>query len=134
MNHDNNTTVDEDLVADLVIAMLSVNNWPLEKSYAIREQLRKEGLFNISRLSGMNRADVCNSLYRAGYLRADYILGLLADRLLDMATTLSGNNLIKLRSFIERGEIKEADSLLLNIKGVGPMVLENFKILAMHKS
>jgi hypothetical protein len=118
-----------DIVGDLVIAMLSVNNWPLDKSFALREELKRLGMFDLDCLSKMSRDEIFRRLVAAGYKRSDYVVHLLVDRFQNMASVLSGGGIDRLRSLIDKKQSKELDQFLLAIKGVGPTVLNNFKLL-----
>lgn len=120
----------ETLIGDLVVAMLTVNNWPLEKACELRPALERARLFDIEKLSNLSHDEVFHRLKDAGYAKADYVVGLLADRLLAMATTLSGAGFAKLQQLAgSSDQAAKRDRFLLGIKGVGPAVLETFKAL-----
>ena len=88
-NGDKRTDVEPDLVTDLVGALLSVNGWGLEKTSAIYDGLRSEGLFDMDAVAEMAPGEVCDRLERAGYRRGDFMIGLLAGRLLNLAGILA---------------------------------------------
>ena len=43
------------VVEDLVIAMLSVDSWTLEKSFALRDALQREEIFELDTLAEVRR-------------------------------------------------------------------------------
>jgi len=109
--------------------MLAVNLWTIDRTYSLHTELEKESLFDMNSVANMTHQEIFARLMNAGYSRGDYITGLLADRLMNLAKALSGQGLSRLCSLLEQRNIKEMDAWLLNIKGIGPYVLENFKIL-----
>ncbi len=119
----------ETLVGDLVVAMLAVNNWPLEKACELRPDLEKSGLCDAKQLSTLSPEEVFARLKKAGYTKADYVVGLLADRLRAMAMAMSGTRTGELQEMMRPGRAGDLDRFLLAIKGVGPAVLETFKAL-----
>src|SRR5437763_1556705 len=54
---------------DLVVAMLSVNSYSVEKSYAIANQLAAEGLTDPMKLATFEPDEIARRLDRAGYKR-----------------------------------------------------------------
>ncbi|MFC1609534.1 hypothetical protein ACFL6C_01120 [Myxococcota bacterium] len=115
------------LVENLVCAMLAVNNWPLEQAYALRENLEKEGLTDLARLRRMQHQEVFAALRRAGYTKADFVTGLLVERLQDMAEKLRGK-LDEVDGLLKT-DPDRAETFLASIKGVGPVVIRNFLML-----
>lgn len=119
-------TGDSELIGDLVIAMLTVNNWPLEKACEMRAALEREGVFDLARLSKFSHEGLFQRLRRAGYTKSDYVVGLLCDRLQAMAEELCGDGLTTLKRLLEAGPRTELNRMLLSVKGVGTAVLETF--------
>lgn len=118
-----------DLIGDLVVAILSVNAWPLEKTFKIYESLRAQGLFDVQRIAKMAPAEVFDRLKNAGYARGDFMVGLLADRLLNMACALDGDAKAKLEQLVANRDVRSLEAFLLQLKGVGPAVVQSFKLL-----
>lgn len=114
---------------DLVCSLLSVNRWALDRVFGISEGIEKESLFDIDGIARMTHQEVKARLIRAGCSRGDYVTGLLADRLLNVAHALAGQGLSRLCALLDQHDIDEIDKWLLSIKGIGPHVLENFKML-----
>lgn len=123
------TPSEKEIFADLLISMLTVNLWSLEKAFPLHDGLLREGLLDIESVSEMSPEEVFPRLERAGYRRGEFMIGLLSERILNTARTLAGNGIQELSMLIENKEIKKLDELLLGIKGIGPSVLNSFKLL-----
>ncbi len=67
--------------ADLVIAILSVNSYPLEKTFALFPSLEDNVLFNPTVLRDLSSADVARRLGAAGYNRGDTMTAIFTERL-----------------------------------------------------
>lgn len=126
---DTKNTPEDDLIGDLVVALLSVNGWGLEKTFALYDDLQVQGLFAVESVAAMPRGEVCDRLEKAGYRRGDFLVGLLAGRLHDLARILSGEGKKTLRQLVEERDLQGIDNFLLEINGVGPQVVHNFKLL-----
>lgn len=114
---------------DLVNALLAVNLWTVETVFSLEPGLERESLFDMDIVASMSQEEVFDRLMQAGYSRGDYITGLLAERLLSTAKALAGQGLSRLCTLLEQKDIEEIDAWLLSIRGVGPHVLKNFKML-----
>ena len=67
---------DQRVVEDIVLSMLSVDSWTLEKSFALRDALQREGFFDMDTLISRHPTDVFERLERVGYTRGDFMIGL----------------------------------------------------------
>ena len=67
--------------ADLVIAILSVNSYPLEKTFALFESLDENGLLDPSCLAELSAADIARRMGAAGYNRGDTMTAIFTERL-----------------------------------------------------
>ena len=74
------STTDEQLIGDLVLALLSVNLWTLDRTFGNDDGLKREGLFDMARVAGLTDVAVFARLERAGYDRGDFMIGLLGGR------------------------------------------------------
>ena len=70
---------------DLIVAMLAVNSWPLDKVADIYPGLTKQGLTDPGTIVAMKWHAVYTALVKAGYKRGDYIVGLLTERIMEAA-------------------------------------------------
>lgn len=115
--------------ADLVIAILSVNNYPLEKTFALFESLDKNGLFDPRCLAELSAADIARRLGAAGYSRGDTMTAIFTERLLSVGRLTGEKTIEECTRVLSTGSREEVTSLLRGVKGVGPKVLSNFFLL-----
>jgi len=108
---------------------LAVNGWPIDKVFELIPGLEKESLFDMNAVASMSHVEVFYRLERAGYSRGDLITGLLTERLLSVAGSLSGEGLNRLCTLLEQNNTSELDTWLLGFRGIGPHVLWTFKML-----
>ena len=125
--HDRNER--EEIMADFVAALLAVNLWSLEKSFTIYDGLKNAGLCDAEAVSQMSIADIAPRLLSAGYTRKPFHVNLMADRLMHASIMLAGGDLDRLLAWEKSGHIAELDETVLSLKGVGPRVLANYKLL-----
>jgi hypothetical protein len=114
---------------DLVVSILSVNQYSLERTYQALEGLRKEGLFDPNNLPHWGQVEIVDRLKAAGCDRGPFMTNLFAFRLRNLGTLIEHRGLeecVKIISSRDSGEIKE---LLLPVNGIGPKVIANFCLL-----
>lgn len=115
--------------ADLVIAILSVNNYPLDKTFALFEALKKNGLFDPACLAESSPADIARKLGSAGYNRGDTMTAIFTERLISLGQLAIRARVEDCVRILSTGYPEEVTSLLSGVKGVGPKVLANYFIL-----
>ena len=120
---------EEQIYGDVVMALLAVNGWTLEKVSAIRDGLAREALFDREALKASSIQVLAERLHAAGYTRGDYMCSLLAHRLQSFAEVFDDDVARDMKIKLESKRLEEVDKLLLAMHGVGPTVLWNFKIL-----
>ena len=78
-----NNEILEDILQDLVVSVLSVNNYPLCKGYQLCSRLRESGLSDLSVFIGESpsNCEIRDKLLAAGYHRGEYIEDLISKRL-----------------------------------------------------
>jgi len=118
-----------EIIADLVTAILAVNVWSLEKVYEMRNGLRTQGLFDLELVASLGPETVTERLVAAGYSLGRFPVPKMAERLIGTAAKLVAGGTTKLRGLIASGAEKELDTFLLELKGIGPFVVSNFKLL-----
>lgn len=117
------------LIENLLLAVLAVNNWSLERVFELRDPLRDAGLFDLAVVSNLSEAEIARRLTIAGYARGEYMTTLMALRFLSVTQVLSTDQLARLAAAIQAGHRDAAEAILNRIRGVGPAVLRNFWIL-----
>ena len=114
----------------LMVALLSVNNYPLERAWELRDHLRRAGLFDPAQVAGFDQDELVVRLKRGGYDRGDFLTGLVASRLATVAQYLVG--VVGSDQAAERltaGSKTEVTDLLIKAKGIGPVVIRTFLLL-----
>ena len=108
---------------DILLAMLSVNNYPVTDAWALLPALRTAGLFDAARVASMDQSEIVARLKMAGYDRGK-ITEILAPRLQALMRAAEDGVLDGVSMIVEAEDRKGLRGLLLPIPGVGPRVLE----------
>ncbi len=119
----------DELWSDLVVAILSVNNYSLEKTYAHLQGLRAAGLCSPENLSRWGVDEIVQKLQKAGCNRGSFMTPLYAKRLSALGAAARSTGIEKFTSILGCASRSEIENLLLRINGIGPKVLENFFLL-----
>lgn len=114
---------------NLLVALLSVNQWSVEKVYGLVDRFRNAGLFDFDSVACLDDAELTRRLGTAGYNRGTVLTPMMASRVRSVARILKGGTVRKLAEFIESGDTESAEDILRLIHGVGPYVLRNFWLL-----
>jgi hypothetical protein len=120
---------ESEIAEQVLISLLAVNRWSLERVYGLRRRLRDAGLLDFDAVADFAVEEVARRLAAAGYSRGDYMNALMAIRVCSMAQMLSTKELGALADHVRCGRRHDAETLLAHICGVGPSVLRNFWIL-----
>jgi hypothetical protein len=114
---------------DLVIAILSVTQYKLEKTYALLDSLRIEGLFTPSNLMRWSENEIATRLRAGGCNRGAFMTKLFAERLAALGTFVKTTGEQTVEQIILSRDTSTVEKYLLAVRGIGPVVLENFYIL-----
>jgi len=112
--------------ADLVMSILSVNNYPLDRTFALFDGLKAEGLFEPVVLAETTASGIAQKLCAAGYNRGRGMTEIFTERLLSLGCFLAEHALDDVERVLVHGSREDICKLLGPIKGVGPRVLDNF--------
>lgn len=124
-----NKTTSDNPWEDLVLSILSVSKYPLEKTYRIVDRLRKEGLFDPRHLTRWDHSEITDRLKSAGYDRGTFMTGQLALRLSNLGTLIEAKGVETCNTLISSRDTGVIEELLLPVKGIGPNVLATFYLL-----
>lgn len=116
----------DSIAENLLIALLAVNNWSLERVFDLRGPLRDVGLLDLESVARLSDDEVAGRLAAAGYARGEYMNRLMAVRILSMASVLSSDQLTRLSEDLREGRRDAVNATLDRIKGVGPSVRGSF--------
>jgi hypothetical protein len=118
-----------DVWEDLVLAILSVNRYSLEKAYSAVDSLRREGLFDPKKLAKWTLEEIAVRLRRGGYDRGEYLTKLLANRLMSLGVFVDRVGIEESERVLTTSAKTEIAQFLQPVNGVGPQVLLNFSVL-----
>ncbi len=114
---------------DLVVSMLSVNQYSLERTYESIAGLREQGLFNPQKLTQWEQAEIVASLKSAGCDRGPFMTNLFALRLANLGALIQSKGLDACSKVISGRDTQMIEQLLLPVNGIGPKVIANFCFL-----
>ncbi len=114
----------------LLAALLAVNNFPLEKTWALLPRLRAAGLTDPARVAAMDMPATIEVLTRAGYDRKN-LTWLFAERVKALMDAVHAGKLEGLDAAISAKDNVKASALLSEVRGVGPTVIKNAWALLM---
>jgi hypothetical protein len=97
---------------DLILAILSVNRYSLEKIYL-----------------AWTPEEIGIRLRRGGYDRGDFMTNLFANRLASLGAFIKSTGVKECERILRKGKTSEINQFLQPIKGIGPQVLINFLLL-----
>lgn len=114
---------------DLVVSILSVNQYTLEKTYAVVSLIRQSGLVGPENLGRWDVGEIAARLKTAGCDRGPFMTQLFAVRLACLGVAVEARGIAVCREILLSNEPAAISALLLPIKGIGPKVLNNFLVL-----
>jgi len=114
---------------DLVLSILSVNQYSLEKTYSAVEGLRREGLFEPENLISWSSEEIVAHLKQGGCGRGVFMTTLFGHRLSSLGYFLQSKGVKACEEILRSGDSSAIRELLLPINGVGPRVLQNFFVM-----
>lgn len=114
---------------DLVVAILAVNQYSLEKTYLLLPGLRKAGLTDAGNLSRWTQEELLERLKEAGCDRGSFMTALFAQRLCALGALIQQRGVENCNEVVAGTRIGAIEKLLLPVKGIGPKVLKNFYAL-----
>ena len=114
---------------DLVIALLSVNQYSLERTYPLLEGIRAEKLADMQHLAAWTVPQIEERLKAAGCDRGSFMTGLFAQRLHSLGEYIERHYIARCELTLRSGDVRAIETLLLPVNGIGPVVLKKFYLL-----
>ena len=114
--------------ADVVVAILSVNLYPVERTFEHLDGFVREGLVDPTNLATWSVAETTHRLRLAGYDRGR-LTPMMAERLVSLGRFVQEGGREHCDAVLLRGEADEISALLSPVRGVGPAVLRTFLML-----
>jgi hypothetical protein len=117
----------DEILQDLVVSVLAVNNYSLEKAYRLCGRLQELGLLDVSALAGnpLGADEIRSRLIEAGYARGEYIETLISQRIERIFGVIRQKGSIEYLLSLDCGSDLVAQRLS-GLYGVGPRVISNF--------
>ena len=110
--------------ANVVMAMLSTGGYRLEKTFQHFELLKENGLTDIRNISCMDNEHLARKLVKSGYNRGPVLTEMYTDRLISLGKLSS--RIEENERILKDGTEEEVSSLLMGVKGIGPVVIKLF--------
>jgi endonuclease III-like uncharacterized protein len=114
-----------DVWEDIVLAMLAVYQYPIDRIETKRDAMRRADLFDPRKLASSSIKVLTEELRTAGYDRGG-LTWQYADRLISLGKHVARCDSEELQRLLRAGGVEEIRRVLLPIYGVGPKVVENF--------
>ena len=114
---------------DVVVSMLSVNSYPVERTCRFVDGLREQGLFDPRRLETLDQAEIESRLKAGGYNRGEFMTSLFASRLVSLGQLVRYKGAATCSEALRAVSRCDVEQLLAPVKGVGPDVIRTFCIL-----
>ncbi len=110
---------------DLVVSMLAVYNYTLEKVDAYSAGLEKQGLFEPDKIKKMSHEEIFAALEKSGYKRGN-LNAIFTERVQGLGEYVDKKGQNHCESILKNKDKEAIITLLKPIKGVGPKVIENY--------
>lgn len=108
----------------LLIAILAVNKFSLEKAWKLLPRMRELGLTDPARVATMDMPAAIEALTAAGYDRKN-LTWMFAERVKALMAAVHDGRLDDLARAVTARDERAAAELLGEVRGVGPRVVEN---------
>lgn len=119
----------DDQIADIVTAMLTVNQFPLERAAALMPKFRQHGLLSPKAVLEMDQKTIIQRMSDGGYSRGGF-LPILSFRLVHLMQAISKGTLNDLAGHISSGNKEAFVESLTAIHGFGPTIAGRAWLLA----
>jgi hypothetical protein len=114
---------------DLVVSILAVNQYSLEKTYACKEGLQVQELTAPATLLELAPAEIERRLKAGGCDRGAFMTNLFAKRLAALGAHVRVVGIEQSTSILAGKSRHKIEQFLKPVNGVGPVVLRNFFLL-----
>ena len=115
--------------SNLVISILSVNSYPISKTYSLFGDMKSAGLFNPGNLAELSLDQVARALGDSGYDRGSFLTGLFSKRLSALGKFIADHGIENCKRTLSEGSADGVGCLISQINGVGRIVIRNFLYL-----
>jgi|688.fasta_scaffold912984_2 hypothetical protein len=113
----------------LIVALLSVNQYKLSKTYLKINELEIAGLFIPSNLVEWNQEKIIEKLIEAQCDRGEFMNNIFSSRIKEIGNTINVYGQTYCEQIFASQDKEKIKNFLIGIKGVGKVVIDNFFIL-----
>ena len=114
---------------DMVLSILAVNQYSLEKTYACKAGLQAQELTTPETLLELGPAEIECRLRAGGCDRGDFMTNLFAKRLAALGEHVKSAGVEDSSRILAGKSRQKIDQFLQPVNGIGPVVLRNFFLL-----
>jgi hypothetical protein len=114
---------------DLVVSILSVNQYSLERTYTSLPGLREQKITDPVSLAAWEFEEIEGRLRSAGCDRGPFMTKLFALRLSALGALIRTKGVAECEQVIGGNDPKDIEHLLRPVNGIGPVVLRRFFLL-----
>lgn len=114
---------------DLVVSILAVNQYSLERTYQLLPGLQQYKLTDPMNLGRWGTPEIETTLRTAGCDRGVFMTKLFAERLSALGAFVKTKGVAECEEILLGADANAIAKLLLPVKGIGPVVLRNFALL-----
>jgi hypothetical protein len=111
---------------DLVISILAVNQYSLERTYVFLGALREQKVTDPTSLARWDSQEIEARLRASGCDRGSFMTKLFAERLSALGALIRSTGIDECEKAICSRDARAIEAFLLPVKGIGPVVLRNF--------
>jgi endonuclease III-like uncharacterized protein len=111
---------------DLVISILAVNQYSLERTYVLLGPLRENKITDPARLARWQEQEIEEKLRASGCDRGAFMTKLFAERLSALGALIRNKGIAECEKAISSKDARVIEAFLMPVKGIGPKVLRNF--------
>lgn len=113
----------------LVISILSVNQYKLDRTYLKFKNLEEVGLFFPDNLVKWNQNEILNKLVDAQLDRGPYMNNIFSARLKELGNSIENYGKEHYEKFLLSQDKIEIEKFLIQVKGIGNRTIQNFFFL-----
>ena len=114
-------------LGDVVVALLAVNRYPLEKAWGLLPALEANGFTDPATVPE-DIGEATKKLWDSGYDRG-LLTSMFAERIQSLMAAVKAGQLARLDELVDARKKAETVALLCTVPGIGPTVAENAWLL-----
>ena len=117
-----------EIIEDIVVALLAVSAYPMERVAKILPSLRESKLTEPAFVAAADEGEITKRLNGSGYQRG-LLVGMYAERLQAVMQHICSGGIDGIEPLIATRDREAIGAIFRGVRGVGPKVLDNLFIL-----